>query len=252
MKSIRPTITFLLGIFLFQGCSSQKKDQFYTSDEAPTPEQVVRMVNEGETYTSGWPDYSKRVAQAQIKKYGHPTESTPQMLIWRGIAPFKRITVYREQVPHNFPIPHLDVVEHVVDYRVPSSKADDLTIFDGSVTFNRTRGELSSCSDLEAMNYLALNLAHEVITGKRSVLEARTEYGRSAINFLNGQRSAYLNNLMFPRSNNPGFKDQSIKIIWTPAQAQEIPPTGHKGDSKQLNKNRKEILDKAQLMEMTE
>lgn len=243
MSKKKTTILLLLGITFLWGCSSKKDEKYYTSDSSPTPEQVISMINEGDKFTPGWPQYSQHVAQALIKKYGFPTESTPQMLTWRGIVPFKRITVYREEIPHNFPIEHKDVIEHVVDYRVPVSRASDLTRFDGSVTFNRTRGELASCSDLEAMNYLALNLAHEVLSGRRSVTQARTEYGRRAIDYINGQKSNYMDRLMFTGSSNGADPDQSIRIIWTNVQAQEAPPAPKRKPSS--SKKQKE-------MEMTE
>ena len=43
-----------------------------------------------------------------------------------------------------------------------------LAAYDGSVVVNRTNGEYQPRCDLEAANFLALNLAHEIILGKRS------------------------------------------------------------------------------------
>ena len=69
-------------------------------------------------------------------------------------------------------------MEQFVDYKVPLNMYDDLAKFDGSVGVNRTKGELSARCDAETHNLLALNLAHDIITGKRSVAGARAFYGR--------------------------------------------------------------------------
>jgi hypothetical protein len=37
---------------------------------------------------------------------------------------WKRTIVYRDEVPHNFPKPHTDVLEQFVDYKVPVGKFD--------------------------------------------------------------------------------------------------------------------------------
>jgi len=51
-----------------------------------------------------------------------------------------------------------------------------LAHFDGSVTVSRSRGLLSArCHDEEA-NHLAVNLAHDIITGSKTVAQARQAY----------------------------------------------------------------------------
>lgn len=69
-------------------------------------------------------------------------------------------------------------MESVIDYHVPPDKADDLEAYDGSVLFDRTKGEMSARCDKEAANMVALNLADDIITGKRNIDEARQEYGK--------------------------------------------------------------------------
>lgn len=65
--------------------------------------------------------------------------------------------------------------------RVPPDKFDDLALYDGSVIVERTKGEISARCDQEPMNFLALNLAHDIITGKRSVGDARKTYAEKAM-----------------------------------------------------------------------
>jgi hypothetical protein len=44
---------------------------------------------------------------------------------------------------------------------------------------DRTAGEATARCDAEAANFLALNLMHDIVTGKRSVEDARQEYTMS-------------------------------------------------------------------------
>ncbi len=59
--------------------------------------------------------------------------------------------------------------------------------YDGSVIVERTKGEISTRCDEEEMNLLAINLANDVVTGKRSVEEARAFYAETMMAFMNGQ-----------------------------------------------------------------
>jgi hypothetical protein len=59
---------------------------------------------------------------------------------------------------------------------VPPDKFDALAAYDGSVIAERTKGELAARCDMEEANFLALNLAHDIVTGIRSVAQARQFY----------------------------------------------------------------------------
>ena len=67
-------------------------------------------------------------------------------------------------------------MEQFVSYKVSESKHDEIALFDGSVNIDKTRGEISARCDAEHHNILALNLAHDIIIGKRSVKDARAFY----------------------------------------------------------------------------
>jgi hypothetical protein len=51
----------------------------------------------------------------------------------------------------------------------------NLAVFDGSVLVDRTKGEMSARCEGEAANFLALNLADEIVHGKKDVATARNE-----------------------------------------------------------------------------
>jgi hypothetical protein len=120
-----------------------------------------------------WPLVSRRAAGDMVARFGDPDEATDDKLIWKDAGTFKKIMVSRETTAHSFPARHSDVLTYVVDYKVPPSRFDDLAYFDGSVHADRTKGELSVRCDRHEMNIVALNLADDIIRGKRTVAAAR-------------------------------------------------------------------------------
>src|SRR4029077_19885173 len=83
-----------------------------------------------------------------------------------------RTALFKDGAPHNFPKPHVDVLEQTVDYRVPLDKVADLLKYDGSLGIDRTRGELSAHCDSEQQNTIALNIADDIVKGERNVEQA--------------------------------------------------------------------------------
>ena len=144
-----------------------------------------------------WPERPRLGALMMIGTYGTPQEATPERFIWRDQGPYLRITVTRQEDAHDFPKPHVDFLEHTIAYRVPADKAAALFVFDGSLTYDRTTGELSARCDLESHNILTLNLAHDVVTGKRDAQDARAEFGKQVVADAKGQPAPYLAGLMF-------------------------------------------------------
>ncbi len=144
-----------------------------------------------------WPETPRKVVQKTIDKYGPPNEATQSRLIWFDNGPWKRTIIYRDEVPHNFPKPHTDLLEQFIDYQVPIDKYDDLAAFDGSVVPERTKGEMSARCDMEEMNFLALNLAHDIAVGKRTVDDARQFYAETATAFMMSRPAPYTEGLRF-------------------------------------------------------
>ncbi len=149
------------------------------------------------SYVSDWPEPSKKAVMATMEKYGAPSGVTPSMIVWEDSGPFKRTIAYREPVQHDFPMSHPDVLETFINYEVPEEMVDELAVYDGSVILERTKGEMSARCDMEPLNILALNLAHEIATGQKTVEEARMTYGEQAMAFKNGQPARYTERLLF-------------------------------------------------------
>jgi hypothetical protein len=127
----------------------------------------------GSQCIEGWPEESREAARLFIDQYGEPDEATESQLTWHNPGPWKRIVASKAFHHHNFPAPHIDSVESVIDYQVPVIKFTELAEFDGSVVVERTAGEVSARCHDEQANFLALNLMHDIVTGTKSVQEAR-------------------------------------------------------------------------------
>src|SRR5687767_1112830 len=105
-----------------------------------------------------WPMKNRKTANMLLAKYGQPDVVDDQMLVWHNRAPFVKIALMRDAVQHDWPMPHTDFLTQTVKHRVPADKVEHLWRFDGSVWAHRTRGELMAQCDIEANNYLALNV----------------------------------------------------------------------------------------------
>jgi hypothetical protein len=156
----------------------------------PTKEVVEEIVRD-------WPKTPREVVETVMGKYGPPDEVTQSLLIWRGNGPWKWSLVWREPVPHSFPAPHEDILEQAIDYRVPVEKFTELAIYDGSVICERTKGEISARCEGEELNFLALNLANDICTGKVDAHKARIQYGEIKTAFGRGEKHPYTQGLQF-------------------------------------------------------
>jgi hypothetical protein len=144
-----------------------------------------------------WGNVARKAARNMIEKYGSPNEAAPSRLVWYRNGPWKRTVVNRDEIPHNFPAPHVDVLEQVINYKVPVEKVSDLAAFDGSVIVERTKGEVAARCDLEAANFLSLNLMHDITRGSLTVEQAREKYAESISAYLMNRPAPYSEGLLF-------------------------------------------------------
>jgi hypothetical protein len=144
-----------------------------------------------------WPEESQEAARLVIDTYGEPDEASDSLLIWHRRGPWKRVVASRIFYRHNFPAPHIDAVESVIDYRVPVDKVSPVVTFDGSVVVERTAGEVSARCHDEQANCLALNLMHDIVTGAKSVAEARDYYAKEFADYRRKKPTPYMEGLRF-------------------------------------------------------
>jgi hypothetical protein len=160
-----------------------------------------------------WPEQSREAAKLVIDKHGDPDEATDAQLIWHNRAPWRRIVATKAFYRHDFPTTHYDSVQGIIDYRVPPEKLAELGRFDGSVIVDRTPGEVSArCHDEEANN-LALNLMHDIVTGKKDVSQAREYYKTEFLDYRRKKPTPYMERLRFPVSGHGEAADSDQKII---------------------------------------
>ncbi len=178
-----------------------------------------------------WSDKPREVVDLMIQQYGPPNEATETRLVWHSNGPWKRTILYRDEIPHNFPKPHTDLLEQFVDYRVPLDRFNDLAAFDGSVIPERTKGEISARCDMEPMNFLALNLSHELLTGNLTVDQARRRYAEIATSFMTGADPAETQRLGFEPTGDTADSDEPLMGPMVGQMAEEIVGKGGGGSS---------------------
>ncbi len=174
-----------------------------------------------ETIIANWAPMPKKSAEQTIASYGAPNEAIDSRLIWYNNGPWKRTIVYRDEVLHNFPAPHTDVIEQFIDYQVPPEKFSELAKFDGSVIVERTKGEVSARCDMEAANILALNLMHDIVTGKCDAEKGREIYAETTGKFLMNQPAPYAEELQFDLKHGNTEDSDKAKLVEPLDQAVE-------------------------------
>lgn len=167
---------------------SGKQDQ--PAPELQNPEEVEQLIE-------NWPATSKKAAETTMNFYGPPNEMTPSRLIWFNNRPWKRTVVYRDEVPHDFPVPHADVLEQVINYPVPADKVGEVGLFDKSVIIAQTMGEVSARCDNEAANVLALNMVHEIVSGNKTAEQARETASEQITAWLMNRPAPYADDFQF-------------------------------------------------------
>lgn len=157
------------------------------------------MDRELERILQDWPKEPRASAERLLGYYGEPDEYSRSRLVWYGTEDgWKRTVLAREETPHNFPAPHKDFLEQFIDYKVPVDMYSKLAAFDGSVIVERTKGEISARCGGTSMNFVAINLAHDIVTGKRDVERAREEYTRLYQAYQQGEKPPYTQGFQFP------------------------------------------------------
>jgi hypothetical protein len=154
------------------------------------PELVDRIIDR-------WPDAPGNLARQIAEKYGPPNEATPTRLFWERRGPWKRMEISADPVVHNWPAPHGDFFTQVIDYRVPPEMAHLVAMFDGSILVDRTRGEVWARCDSEAANVLGLNMVHDVVTGQKTVEQARETSSQETVAYNLGRAAPHAERLLF-------------------------------------------------------
>jgi hypothetical protein len=160
---------------------------------------------------SDWPEASQKAAKHMMDKYGEPAHVTDRQLIWYDTGPWVKTVIYDEATTHNFPMTHPDVMQQWINMSVPADMFDELAEYDGSVVVNRTEGLISARCDKEGANFLAINLAHDIVEGNRTVEEARDFYAETIKKVMDGETPEYTQGFIFePINEDISNPDESV------------------------------------------
>lgn len=165
--------------------------------QAPPKDPAAAAALDAREIVATWPADTRDAALALIDKYGQPAGASDRMLVWDDEEPWTRVTLYRDSVELRLPSPRDSFLEDTIDYSVPAGKVADLLRFDPGLVVDEARGTLSSQSDSEKANILALNLADEIVAGKRGVASARDFMNQTLQKLLAGKSSPYAERLLF-------------------------------------------------------
>ena len=216
MKLISTTLAVAIGLTLSACASSvdrngQMRSPMGTANSMSMMNGMDSM--HMEKMMQGWPKASREAVMFMTNKYGPPAAVSSTMAVWGKTGPWKRTIVYSTEFKHDFPGPHTDVMQQFIDYKAPASMYDELAEYDGSVVLERTTGEMSARCDKEAANFLALNLADDIVTGKRSVQDARRMYGEQIMAMKASMSAPYTEKLMFSAKRNTSDPDQTLPMM---------------------------------------
>lgn len=183
-----------------------------------------------------WPTSSATATRKIMDKYGAPSEITSSMIIWHNNSPWKKTIVYKEEVEHMFPKKHKDILQQYTQLKVPTDKMDEISQFDGSLLVDRTKGEVIARGETEEANFLAVNLAKDIVDGRRTVQEARNEYAKLSDMSLTSKTSRdYTKSFIFSTSGvaaDPDFESSAtggaMKPTETPMTEQDNPEAKEK------------------------
>ncbi|HAM35131.1 MAG TPA: hypothetical protein DEB40_00265 [Elusimicrobia bacterium] len=154
-----------------------------------------------ETIIRDWPERARGAARAMIEKYGKPNRGSADALVWYNNGPWQKTVVYRRAWPQSAATREDDFLEQTIAYQVPNDKINALKRFDPRLSVNKIRAELSCRSESESANFLALNLADEIVVNKRSVESARDFCLKTRRLARSGKTSPYLEGFLFEMFN---------------------------------------------------
>jgi hypothetical protein len=175
-----------LGILSIAAVGAVSIAAFSAVDQVRTQAQVQTLIAQ-------WPPASRLAAGTMLEKYGAPDSATSNGLIWRRRGNWTRIEVYRDEHPAK----RNGILESVVRCTVPVASWADLNALELGVSYEPIGEMLSSASESEADNILALNVAFDVIKGRRSVPDARKFYLKTTGLAMSGKSSLYMQGLRF-------------------------------------------------------
>jgi hypothetical protein len=189
----------ILGLVILGLCAPRASAEQPGPLEPPVMNETTAAVQTPETTIRNWPARPRLEARALIAKFGPPSRFDDDSLVWVDNAPWTETVVYRRTPEDVAGLNRQDTLKQSIFYDVPDTKIAALKRFDGRLAFDRGTRVLSTYSENEKLNFLALNLAAEIVNNTRSSDEAREFYRKTVELSASGKTSAYMSGFLFPR-----------------------------------------------------
>ena len=143
------------------------------------------------------PDWANRSLNMMIDKYGRPDQVETNRVVWEKKGPWRRIVVWDDMGPRQLDMAADNNIEEVIAYLVPEEKRRVLEDFSARLKVSADGAELSARSVSEARNFLALNLADEIVRGVKTPEEAKA-FDAATLQMADaGKPSPYMKGLLF-------------------------------------------------------
>lgn len=181
---------------VFMAIKRQNATTFEARRTQPDAAVAVKRNKKAFKVIENWNPASKELAEIMLEKYGSPDKVGRKQLAWNHKGPWNRTIVYREAGDGDYP-PLTDNLRQFINYEMSTEKASAVSQLELGLEYNGKSKELSARSDSEAMNYLALNVAHEVISERMSVPQAREVYDKTLSLAVAGKSSPSMEGLRF-------------------------------------------------------
>jgi hypothetical protein len=157
---------------------------------------------------AAWPTWPRFLAGSLLEKYGVPDNIVASQLSWNGRKPWTKIVVFRD--PDSLGSSN-HLLQSVSYGKVPFERWQELVLAGRGATYDPSTQELTARTDGEETNLLALNLADEILRGRRSPADARRFYDQTEKLSLSGKASPYMDRLLFaPRSELPAMGEPKL------------------------------------------
>jgi len=144
-------------------------------------------------YGTEWSNVS---LDKMIEEYGAPDRIENKRVVWENKGPWKRIAVW-DMMDNSESMSGTNNIEETVAYLVPQGKRNAVYDLHERVTVSSDGSELAVRSSSEERNFLALNLADEIIRGVRTPDEAKNFYALTLRLADAGKTSVYMKGLRF-------------------------------------------------------
>jgi hypothetical protein len=168
-----------------------------TENFVPPQRNAIQRLTTAQIDVDAWAPVAGQAAHRLMEKYGAPDEIRPAYLAWDDVGPWTRTIVFDVDVS-SAGGKDSSLIQQSVNYALGPEQVAALAAFDVRLKYDKRSGLLSALSETEELNFLRLNLADDVITGRKTPNEARADFDRTVSLSESGKTSGSMHGLHFP------------------------------------------------------